>query len=244
MQCNRCGVYFSRLDVVIGNCIPQGYGYRHTYREDCGDDVLPKSRSVRTVRELFVAPASPAPLLPHLPPAPPPTLPATYWAIVPKQATLFDQTVVQTMFGMLDDEPPASENDDQSDDAHLFATTSDQALHYGYAQHRYWVEYAGRRFEGSRAKHMKGVLLAIADQFAIDVALLSADDYKASPQHPQPTCPAYRVVVSEVLSRLPEPFQMRYTRNNLWELHYREHVIKERIKAVLAGYVVAIRAFV
>ena len=43
--------------------------------------------------------------------------------------------------------------------------------------------------------------------------------------------------------RLPEPFQMRYTRNNLWELHYREHVIKERIKAVLAGYVVAIRAF-
>ena len=62
MQCNRCGVYFSRLDVVIGNCIPQGYGYRHTYREDCGDDVLPKSRSIRTVRELFVAPAPPAPI--------------------------------------------------------------------------------------------------------------------------------------------------------------------------------------
>jgi hypothetical protein len=51
-------------------------------------------------------------------------------------------------------------------------------------------------------------------------------------------------VVSDVLGHLPEPFQMRYTRNNLWELHYREHVIKERIKAVLAGYVVAIRAFV
>lgn len=244
MQCNQCGVYFSRLDVVIGNCIPQGYGYRHTYREDCGDDERPTTRSIRTVRELFVAPAPPSLLPITLPPPPPPPLPTTHWAIVPKQATLFDQTVVQTMFGMRDDEPPASEDDDQSDDAQLFATTSDQALQYGYAQHRYWVEYAGRRFEGGRAKHMKGVLLAIADQFAIDVALLSADDYKASIHQPHPQTPTTRIVVSDVLSRLPEPFQMRYTRNNLWELHYREHVIKERIKAVLAGYVVAIRAFV
>ena len=52
-----------------------------------------------------------------------------------------------------------------------------------------------------------------------------------------------RIIVGDVMATLPPPFAVRYTRNKKWVLQYKQTEIKDRIKAVLAGYIVALRTF-
>jgi hypothetical protein len=221
MYCRRCGFAFSVMDYYIGNCRKVGTAYEHTHGEDCDDSTELTSRSIS--RAIHGLPLTP-----------------TKTPVVYDTGVTHVPPPVPVLAGHDDDD---IDDDDAADDFDFLGSSMDDTIRYGHANNRYWLEYAGHRYEGRRTKHIKGVLLAIKDVYGVEITIPNSAGYKASTHRSTQPSSVHRIIVGDVLDTLPAPFQMRYLREGKWVLQYKGQTVKERIRAVLAGYVVAIRTF-
>jgi hypothetical protein len=241
MHCMRCGVYFYYYDIILGNCIKRGRAYVHAYKEDCAIDI--------ETPEPIVPPKPVAPLVD--PPQPDILQPIINpeqtviileksdgipYKMVPQQLDMFGEIGAQLVidFDKIDDP-------DVPIDVDFVTSTPHHTLSYGYTGELYWMYYRGHVFLGKRTRHMQGVMMAMADIDNVPISVLYEADFKAS-QHPVPLdVPMHKIVASDVLGSLAEPFRLRQNHDETLTLIYKDREITHQFRAVLAGYVIATR---
>ena len=113
---------------------------------------------------------------------------------------------------------------------------------HGHTGEKYWMHFRNHVFLGKRTKHIQGVLQAIADIYDQPVPTLNEAHYKESTHALPLNAIMHQIVVTDVFNSLAEPFRLRELKSGEYTLIYNDHEITHPIKAVLAGYVVAVRA--
>ena len=82
----------------------------------------------------------------------------------------------------------------------------------------------------------------MADLYDHPVPTLNEPQYQKSPYELPLSTIMHQIVVTDVFNSLADPFRLRELSSGEYTLIYNDHEITHPIKAVLAGYVVAVRA--
>jgi hypothetical protein len=257
MHCATCGVHFYHLDILLGNCIITASGYAHVRTRDC-DAAKLRRRVVRSRREIMYSPPGRphnqaehmntkarvrvTPLItPQITPRI--VLPVTPTTVVPHAG----KPIYGGIRGWMNQSRVFDVSDDEDTDD-ILEFPVDQSRQpiaidaFGYTGEMYWMHYMGHVFLGKKTKHMQGVLLAIADIYDQPVPTLNEAHYKESTHALPLNAIMHQIVVTDVFNSLAEPFRLRELKSGEYTLIYNDHEITHSIKAVLAGYVVAVRA--
>jgi hypothetical protein len=265
MHCATCGANLYYLDVLVGNCVVTASGYAHTRASDCGSPER-RSRSLRTamadivrVRRIKPSPASVQASQPRRP-----HNQAEHMGIIARVAQMLSSRenvsrkppkVVPhsagPVYGGIQNQVRGarvmyvSDNDGTDDVLELPIDHSRLPIPidvFGYTDAKYWIHFDDTVFCGPRTKHMQGVQLAIADISNCAVPTLYQYQYKQSTRVLPRDASLHQIDTSAVFGSLDSPFGLRGLPSGEYTLFYNDHEITHPINAVLAGYVVAVRA--
>ena len=264
MHCITCGANLYYFDVLVGNCVITASGYAHTRASDCGSPES-RRRSLRTamadivrVRRVTPSPASVQASQPRRS-----HNQAEHMGIIARVAQMLSSrenisrkpptgaprgTVVR---GGIQHQAQGvqvmhvSDNDGTDDVLELPIDHSRLPIPidvFGYTDAKYWIHVDDMVFCGPRTKHMQGVQLAMADISNCAVPTLYQYQYKQSTRVLPRDASLHQIDTSAVFASLGSPFGLRGLPSGEYTLFYNDHEITHSIKAVLAGYVVAVRA--
>lgn len=265
MHCITCGANLYHLDVLVGNCVITASGYAHTLVSDCGSPER-RSRSLRTAMAdiLRVRRPEPAPSSVQASYKRRPHNQVSHMSMIVRVAKLLlsredgsrkpskavphgagpvsggIQNQVRGVRVMY-----VSDNDGTDDVLELPIDHSRLPIPidvFGYTDAKYWIHVDDMVFCGPRTKHMQGVQLAIADISNCAVPTLYQYQYKQSTRVLPRDASLHQIDTSAVFGSLDSPFGLRGLPSGEYTLFYNDHEITHPIKAVLAGYVVAVRA--